>query len=238
MEIFVINIDKDTDRMDFARKQADNFGYNIRRISAICGRNLTKEEWRQNVNRWRFILRMGRKPMLGEIGCALSHIGIYKKMVQENIPMACIFEDDIIVLDGFKKHLDALSHWLKPNKPHVVRLNYGTEEKNGDCPVIPNTNNTASACAYCITLAGAKAILKDNFPIKMVADSWEKWVSLGLIELYDSNPKVCWHNNNASGFTSVIVREDKNTIDWNSLPRRIIRKILKSIGAIVDYILK
>lgn len=236
MRIFVINLDKDVERMQFANSQANKKGYKIERAVGILGSNLTPKDLRRDVNKFKFMLHMGRAPMLGEIGCALSHQQIYRRMVNENIPVACIMEDDIIVLDGFKEQLDKLQAWIKPHKPQVMRLNFGPQKYTEGPPAINVNEGSAAACSYCITLAGAKVLLKENYPINTVADSWYRWERLGLIELYNSNPKVCWHNNAASGFTSVIVREDNNKINWNSIPRRISRKILKGIGAIVDVL--
>jgi glycosyl transferase family 25 len=38
----------------------------------------------------------------GEKGCFLSHLFIYKKIINENIPYAIIFEDDAIFCENFK----------------------------------------------------------------------------------------------------------------------------------------
>jgi len=38
----------------------------------------------------------------GQLGCTLSHVNLYKKIVDENIEMALILEDDCIFNDNFK----------------------------------------------------------------------------------------------------------------------------------------
>lgn len=48
----------------------------------------------------------------GAIGCYLSHIRIYKKIVEDNIPYAIIFEDDVRFLDPeyiFWKKINSLN---------------------------------------------------------------------------------------------------------------------------------
>lgn len=232
MEIFVINLDKDVNRLQFANSQANKHKFSFQRVAGIYGSSLTKPELKKSVNSFRFYCSMGRLPKLGEIGCALSHLKIYRQMVEENISSACILEDDIIVFDGFNEQLNALENWFDKEEPQVVRINYGTQERTGDIPAIRDNSKT-SACSYCLNLPAAKALLKDNFPIKTVADAWPRWSKIGLVNVYDSNPKVCWHNNSASGFNSVIAEQDRMKNDANMISRSI-QIIGRIIGTIID----
>merc|ERR1712107_147786 len=43
----------------------------------------------------------------GEVGCFLSHWGIWEKMARENIPCALILEDDFVVVDEPKSDFKA-----------------------------------------------------------------------------------------------------------------------------------
>lgn len=116
-------MDRDKDRLSFAIEQSKKYGYEVERIPGVYGKDLSLEERKKAVNSFRFWCAVGRKPFLGEIGCGLSHIKIYQKMVEENIPCACILEDDIIILDGFKEKLEQIENWIDVTKPSVVRLN-------------------------------------------------------------------------------------------------------------------
>ena len=45
----------------------------------------------------------------GALGCACSHIYIWKKIIDENIPRAIILEDDFLLIDNFNDlFIDAL----------------------------------------------------------------------------------------------------------------------------------
>lgn len=208
MKIFLINLDRDKERLDHAIRQSQKHGYSFERISGVYARGMSSEEIKKNVNNFRFWCVVGRKPLVGEVGCALSHYKIYKKMIDENIPFACILEDDIIVLDGFKEKLNEIEKWMDMNKPQVVRLNFSlknTLEKdfNNKIGIIRSHDNT-SACSYCINIKAAKALLDTNYPIHAPIDYWHRWDRYKVVELYDCFKKVCWHNNEASGFVSVI----------------------------------
>ena len=52
----------------------------------------------------------------GEIGCALSHQAIYRKMLDENIRYALIFEDDAVISPDILKVLPELEKHIKPNQ--------------------------------------------------------------------------------------------------------------------------
>lgn len=46
----------------------------------------------------------------GELGCAISHLSIYQKMVDENIEKALILEDDIIFIKDGREILQQIEH--------------------------------------------------------------------------------------------------------------------------------
>lgn len=237
MKIYIINLDKDKKRLQFSQEQALKIGFTFERIAGIYAGDMSSSEIKNSVNSFRYRLRLGKQPRLGEIGCALSHIKIYKKMIDEQIPYACILEDDIIILDSFKNQLDKLSKWLNYEKPIVVRLNMPIENNNSN-EVAIRDHHGVSACSYCLNLAAAKALFNDNYPMHTVADDWPFWDKYGIIELYNSNPKVCWHNNAASCFNSTIAEinnggNNKIGSQWKSSIRR---KCLKGIGIIYEWL--
>ncbi len=204
MKVFVINMDQDKDRLEFAYKQAESNGYNLSRIPGVNGKEMSPAQKKETVNGFRFWCINGRKPLDGEIGCALSHINIYRKMIQENIPVACVLEDDIMILSGFIQRLKNLEQQLMPRVPQVVRLNFNGSEKSLPVDGLCRSYENTSACSYCITLAGAKALLNANYPLRTMSDNWPRFTKLNIVELYDTDKKVCWHNNAASGFSSTI----------------------------------
>lgn len=238
MRIFLINLERDKDRLFFSIEQSKKYGYKIERIPGVYGKDLSLEERNRSVNSFRFWCAVGRRPLLGEIGCGLSHIKIYKKMVEENILCACILEDDIIILDGFKRKLSEIEEWIDVDKPQVVRLNLSAEGLESGDYVARRSHVDTSACSYCLTLCAAKALLKENYPMVTPSDWWPRWDKYGIIELYNCNTKVCWHNNAESGFTSVISQsESKKTENMVSLWRKLYHKVMRLIGIVIDNVL-
>jgi glycosyl transferase family 25 len=64
-------------------------------IDAVYGKDLTQDEINQCYSSQKTWEKLGREMSMGEIGCFLSHLKIYRKMVTEKIERALIMEDDI-----------------------------------------------------------------------------------------------------------------------------------------------
>ena len=99
MKTFVVNLKQSMDRRERMINVLKNFPYQYEFFEAVDG---SKIENLSEVYNEKKAVRFYKTPLkLGEIGCALSHISIYKKMIDENIERALIFEDDILLSDEF-----------------------------------------------------------------------------------------------------------------------------------------
>ena len=96
----------------------------------------------------------------GEIGCALSHLKIYQKTVDEDIPYALILEDDTVFDTEFPKYLKEIENFLSQN------LNLETNKRISLYKMRAGTGTYG----YVITKAAAKKLLKSNTPIILEAD--------------------------------------------------------------------
>jgi len=97
---FVINLDKDKERLSFMDSQLAASGLSYRRQPAILGKEYqaTRAEYDEDAA----VRATGHALIPGEIGCALSHVAVYKAIVAESIPFALIFEDDVEIPRHFK----------------------------------------------------------------------------------------------------------------------------------------
>ena len=55
----------------------------------------------------------GRNVTWGEVGCALSHYSVYENCIRDNIEVAVILEDDVIIPDDFSTHINYCLNCLK-----------------------------------------------------------------------------------------------------------------------------
>ena len=100
-KIFIINLETECKKQNEMKEkllQANIADYEF--VKAVDGRNeLNKYEFNL-ISNW-YDIKKQRKITVGEIGCALSHYFIWKKMVDNNIQRALILEDDVLFDDSF-----------------------------------------------------------------------------------------------------------------------------------------
>ena len=183
--IFVINLDKDFDKKDYMLEleKKNNLKFNF--IEAVFGKELSKEELDKAYCPQKALNALGRELSLGEIGCSLSHISIYKKMIEENIPLAIILEDDIEIKENFLELLSKINS-IKL-KWDVLLLGYYSrvldERKSrfkifNQIRLFKNTNVVKlveigyGAHGYAITKKGAELLIENAIPISKPIDHY------------------------------------------------------------------
>ena len=191
MVAFLINLDKNPERLAAADAQLRGLGVDYERFPAVYGKALSREERRRKVRRFRSWCAMGRRLMDGEIGCALSHCGVYQEIVRRGLPCAAVLEDDCKLSPVLPEALREVEEWVDPTRPQVVLLTHHQGEAappaNGGGHILEVRGEMFTE-GYVVTLAGARALLAANFPLITVADAWGRWVRQGDIRLYKRLP--------------------------------------------------
>ena len=228
MKVYLINLDKNTDRLAYVDEQLKRLGIEYERVSAVYGKELTAAERRVKFNVFRSFLCEGRRVTPGEIGCALSHLGIYADMKED---MVCVLEDDIAIGDDFPQVLKEIENFCNPNRPQVVLLSaHGIRPENRKASGVERLRGGTCADGYVITRTGAQVIYHSNFPVVAVADRWIRWMRRFNLELYRAWPMT--------------VRQDGERFpetDVSSRPTRprgikmILRKGVRTLEMIIDW---
>lgn len=95
--VFVINLDRAEGRWSRISGQAEALGVELRRVSAVDGREIPPEDW-IDVDFAAFRSRHGRGRILpGEYGCHRSHLMALEAMEDSGAPYGLILEDDLIL---------------------------------------------------------------------------------------------------------------------------------------------
>lgn len=166
-KIFVIHLERDEYRKKSIETQFVKEGItNYEWIHAIDGQN-------EDLNKYDFkvipdwVDPYSSKIMTkGEIGCALSHYLIWKRMVEEKYDNVLILEDDIILCDDFSQQVNQIGDNISEvdydflylgRKP----LNQNTEEKVND--YVTKAKYSYGMHAYILTLLGANKLLKCDY---------------------------------------------------------------------------
>lgn len=119
---------------------------------------------------------IGRELLPGEIGCALSHFLIYRRILEQEIEVALIIEDDVALAPELFSVLGAAieadRHW------EVLNLITDVDEKVlQHSPLIPPYSLTSflempnRTGAYLLRAVGAQKLLKAALPVRMAADT-------------------------------------------------------------------
>lgn len=117
--VFVINLDSRPDRWTSMKRKIIEAGFSesaIKRIPAVLGKSLDLSQVNLS-DRARYDLQQVRDnhfsiATTGAVGCYLSHYNLWKRMVDENIEAALIFEDDAQFTPNFQEKSKAVMHDL------------------------------------------------------------------------------------------------------------------------------
>ena len=226
MRIFIINLKKSRYRRKSISQQLDLLRLEYEFFDAVDGSILGNEELSSLYNKKWAKRHVGRPLLPGEIGCALSHIGIYRKIVKEKIPYALVLEDDTQLLPSIVQGLKKLELILAPEEA-VVCLLSGCAGMINDLGTLGegyHLRRIASAAylahAYVVSYEAAQRLISALFPVVQVADDWG-WISHHAnVELYASDPEMASQLNEQyfeSTIDTTIERKKHQMGRWTSL---------------------
>lgn len=216
--VFVINLKRSAERRHHTTEQLNDLGVPFQIIEAIDGAELSDQEIQNNRDFNIYKCGMHSRYLLKEeIGCTLSHLKIYRHMVDEKIELACILEDDNDYLKDFKDllvdgHLSIVEWDLlylghhsgctskeaqSRKKNQLLPFNYFI----GEAIEVPY-----GSYAYIINIEAAKKLLNRAYPIRIPFDSYIGNASAIGIRTFLLSPPCAFNN---SSFNSTIYNDQK-----------------------------
>lgn len=154
--VFLVNMDKCKDRLELSLKRIADAGFTrVQRWKAVDARedNLTEAWQRHNSPKFNptdteFVSYPGKQ------GCMLSHLDIWKHMIDQQIPIAIVFEDDVEFHQAWASLAPA--YWEVTPK-HFDILYFGSQM---EMHTQANICRVPVFCthAYMITLEGAQKL--------------------------------------------------------------------------------
>ena len=227
---FLINLDRHSDRLAAAQARLAQAGVNATRVAAVDGAALSPSERRAAVARVHAILARGRLYTPGQIGCALSHHAIYRRMIDENIPAALVFEDDVLLTPEFPASLAAAKTLLDADRRQVFLFSDGTYPPlPGDGRAFARATDGDCSEAYLITLPAARELLRVNSPMVVTLDSWNRFAARGHIELYRATPATVTQDH---AFPSVVPVRGRPSNWFGRFLWNVVRLIEKPLDAL------
>ena len=204
--ILVVNLTRFKERRVYMQEQLDAFGVRYEFYPAVDGNALTPQQ-RACYSEEKSVRHTKRSLTNGEIGCALSHLQIYEKMVAEDIAELLILEDDAIIKKDFFPIIFQRAQWVPAN---WKMLHFSTEDirlNTFPCYFIDTqkryrlyryTDIYNGTFCYIINNETARWLIKKSYPIHCPADNLIG-KSCNVLPAYTITPCICgWVNNKDS----------------------------------------
>ncbi len=183
--IYIINLKQDIEKKEHIKKLCAKFDLYPEFFDAVDGRLLPEKNINEVYSIEKAINTFKRELSRSEIGCALSHINIYKKMVNENISEAIVFEDDI----NFNKDLLEIFHRINnfPNNWNLILLGHhscvrrdqethysfwGKKNLDNKYKIVRPTEDVCGTYGYILKLEAAKNLLSSLETIEKPIDHY------------------------------------------------------------------
>ncbi len=234
-KIFIVNLKKDKNRKkniinELKKQNIKN--YEI--INAVNGNELKKKEIISNtfknkkgINPW------NTKMSPSQIGCALSHIKIYRKFIKTKYSYALILEDDAIFLKNLDKKLkNFIIKSFKYNKQIILLSElkefYGKPLNKIKKFELVNVTNAFFTHAYFINKKAAKSIISFNYPVKTIADNFVFFKLYCGIKITGINPFIV--DQDKKNYQTTISLENNNFEKIFLMKRTIYKLKMKIIN--------
>lgn len=189
MHAYVINLARSPDRRVHITAQLGGAQIHYEMVNGVDGRDLDLSDTQlvdpafANAN----VVRPG------VVGCSLSHLKVYQKILDDGLEIACILEDDVLLPADFNVLTDAIAQHM--SGAEVVLLNFHSQ---GPCQVtradaarlpssrllvhVVDEGQIGSTGGYLITHEACARMVKTILPVRVVADNWSFFYRQGAID--------------------------------------------------------
>jgi glycosyl transferase family 25 len=189
MHTYVINLERSPDRRDHIIQELARTGLGHDIVTGVDGRDLDLDD-RTTVAPE--LLAKNDFPA-GSAGCALSHLEVYRRILEDGHEHALVLEDDVTlppdlaaVVRGIAPHLTGAE---------VALLNYGSRDgvllaREGSVRLSASTllalpvdlTGIVNAAAYVITREACERMVEHLLPLRANADEWDFLYEQGLLD--------------------------------------------------------
>jgi len=174
--VFVISLPDSLERRGKIARHFDDLRLPFEFVDAVDGRNGLPGEFETMIDRDVAITDSGYAMLDVEFACALSHIKVYRTMLDRGIPFALILEDDAIPSPDLPRYLRERHY----EDADITSLFYGSAyvRKRGTKILFDHYRSHLCApitsvywtVAYMISSAGARHMVENALPVRQRAD--------------------------------------------------------------------
>ena len=185
MKLFAVALPKFPERYAHAQRQIAQFPKLNGEIIGVDGSKLDLSLCCASSNQSRALT-------LGQVGCAMSHLEVYRRILKMDLPNAFVIEDDAILPDNLEAILSDCMPYLGPRtvisfysprpKPTKFSCRAAPVIRSGKLFSPTSRLNVHTATAYLIGRDAAASIVENNFPVRHLADHWFSFHNEGSVE--------------------------------------------------------
>jgi glycosyl transferase, family 25 len=186
---YVINLARSSDRRAHITAELKKAGLEYEFITAVDGQELDLGD--PAIIDPSFVTRIIFPA--GSAGCALSHVNVYRKVIDDGVDAALVIEDDVMLPADIVSLADAVAGQL--SGAEVALLSFDSPEpcrvsREGSVSLpsqrllaLPiDLTQPRSTGTYVITREACERMAKSLLPIKVQADMWWSFYREGLLD--------------------------------------------------------
>ena len=187
LDCYIINLDRSKDRWDANSERFRSLGFNVIRVPAIEGKDLTFPH--PDFAAWRYFFWYGRPMVPNAVACTFSHLKSLRTFLATDKEHAMVCEDDVFPPPEFtgvlKEAMQYSGSW------DFLRLNGRKPTKGFDFATLSHgfhlrcdLKTAAGTGAYIVNRYAAETILKKCLPLRLPTDVmlFRDW-SIGIREV-------------------------------------------------------
>jgi glycosyl transferase family 25 len=125
VKTYIINLERDEIRRQAVLQQCKSQGLgDIEMLPAVDGAALSTSRIEKAYSSRGARIYIGRELCRAEIGCALSHMEVYQRVIRDEVSLALVLEDDIQFEPNLKQVIDAIATGGQPDNWEVLLLGH------------------------------------------------------------------------------------------------------------------
>jgi GR25 family glycosyltransferase involved in LPS biosynthesis len=220
--VYLINMDKDADRLEKVTKECDNVGIKFERFPGVKISDLS-----QNILDKYIPEQTQKYGTNGMIGCGLSHLFVWQDAVQNNYKNILVLEDDVFFTDDFNEYLINVMEEV-PDDYDILYLGYRDTNcnppKDSSLNYIYKPNFPLLLHAYIVSNKGLKKLLNLITKVDEHID-WLIAYNINKLNIYVTKKKIAnqlWkssNNSNLKKFPKIINYYLDNIYDCHDVPQ-------------------
>ena len=199
LHTWVINLDRDTARLQRAAQQLAPTGLHWTRLSAVYGRDLPPAEQQRLLDHAAYRRKHGMEPAPGELGCYLSHVAVLRAFLASDHRHALVLEDDVLLTPALPPVLQALlQHASRWDMVKLSQVHSGTPRPV--LPLLPGhqlavmLSRCTGSSAYLVNRRAAEVYVERLLPMSLPYDhvfdqGWTFGLKVRLV-----TPTPCLHD--------------------------------------------